>query len=229
MDERSAPDRRSVLTGATVSAGLAAWPALAVPRKAKPTEPEPARLFTEGALAKNVLAQKFHVPAPPLVWPNNVTLRGYDNLKTTLDAYRGKTLVVSLWAEWCTPCLNEMPGLAYLESRTRSDAFQILPILTSSERYTRPEQAKPLLAKLHAKDLPILMDKRDRLVGVLGRGPESPRGALPCNLLIDPQGRIRGRQIGGEIFKDADGKTHSLWGSSAGLAFVKALAAGALV
>lgn len=218
-----------MMTGAAATAGLAAWPALADPREVAPPKPEPVKLFAEGPLAGNLLAREFEVPQPPLVWPTGLRLKGYNKQQTTIEAYRGKTLVVSLWAEWCPPCLYEMPGFAYLESRTRSDTFQILPILTSSARFYRPDDAKPLLEKLHAKDMPILMEKRDRLVSTLGRDERSPTGGLPCNLLIDPQGRIRGRQIGGQRFEGPQGDKYSIWATKAALDFVKALAAGALV
>jgi hypothetical protein len=72
------------------------------------------------------------------------------------------------------------------------------------------------------------MEKSDRLIAALARYDGAPRGAIPCNLLVDPQGRIRGRQIGGEQLKNAQGKRYSIWTTKDALAFVQALAKGAL-
>lgn len=220
-------DRRSIVAGGLAAA--AASPVFAAQRQAKTKSkgPEPVPLFTDGPLARNQLAREFSVPDPPLVWPNNVRLNGLGRERTTIEAFRGKTLLVSLWAEWCTPCLIEMPGFAELDRRLRSDSFQILPILTSSRHFSRPEDALPVMEKLNAKSLPLYMDGADRLVGALARSPSARSGALPCNLIIDPAGNIRGRQIGsGQV--EVDEKKYSVYATTIALQFVEALAKGAV-
>ena len=223
-------DRRSVVAGGLAAA--AASPALAAQRqakgKAKAPEPPPLpRLFAEGPLARNSVASDFEIPNPPLVWPKNLRLLGLGRERTTIEAFRGKTLLVSLWAEWCTPCLVEMPGFAELDRRLRSDKFQILPILTNSQFFNRPEDAVPVMEKLNAKTLPLWMDPADRLVSALARSPKSRSGALPCNLIIDPAGAIRGRQIGsGQV--EVDGKDYSIYATTIALQFCEALAKGAV-
>lgn len=223
-------DRRFIMAGGLAAAAGPAFgadPQLKGRGKGRAPAPEPVRLFTEGPLARNQVAIEFEVPNPPLVWPKNVRLNGIGRERTSIEAFRGKTLLVSLWAEWCTPCLIEMPGFAELDRRLRSDTFQILPILTSSLSFTRPEDAVPVMEKLNAKSLPLLMDGSDRLVSALARSPTARSGALPCNLIIDPAGNIRGRQIGsGRV--EVEGQKYSVYATTIALQFATALANGAV-
>ena len=45
-----------------------------------------------------------------------------------LSDWRGKTVLVNLWATWCVPCRKEMPALDSLEGKLGSDKFQVVAI-----------------------------------------------------------------------------------------------------
>jgi thiol-disulfide isomerase/thioredoxin len=52
--------------------------------------------------------------------PSSFSLTDTEGRNHTLEAYRGKWVLVNLWATWCAPCLNEMPELEALQ-KARSD------------------------------------------------------------------------------------------------------------
>jgi thiol-disulfide isomerase/thioredoxin len=223
--------RRLILTGAAAMAATPSW-------ATTPRPPAPAKLFTTGVLARNMLAQEFNVPAQGLNWPEKMRLLGPGRTPVTIDDYRGKTLVVNLWAEWCPPCLLEMEGFAIMDRRVRTDAFQIITILTGSN-FREVEDARPLMKKLRSENLPVLMDAspgKALLMRRLTRSRQDPSGALPCTLVVDAAGVIRGRMIGSTQIgddlprnaKDADAKSN-IWRTNIALQFVTALAEGALV
>ncbi len=43
-----------------------------------------------------------------------------------LDSFRGKTLILNLWAPWCVPCLKEMPSLDRLAASLPEDKFAVV-------------------------------------------------------------------------------------------------------
>lgn len=46
----------------------------------------------------------------------------------TLDDFRGKVLLVNIWATWCPPCREEMPSLQRLYREIDDDDFEILAV-----------------------------------------------------------------------------------------------------
>jgi thiol-disulfide isomerase/thioredoxin len=191
-------DRRAVIGGLTaaVAAGV---PALAA--KAPPPPPE-TPLFTSSALTRNAIASQFTVPRKALALHKYTRLLDPSGKKTTLEAYRGKLLLVSLWAEWCTPCLVELPGIAYHRRRSSTDKFELLPICTGTNMFDRPSQIDPALKKINVEGLDSLLDVSDddhRLIDTVCKDPDHPKapGAIPCMLVIDPEGQIRGHLVGG--------------------------------
>lgn len=59
-------------------------------------------------------------PAPQISW------LGADGKKMTLSSYRGRPVLVDMWATWCGPCIASMPNLSKIFEETRSTPLQIL-------------------------------------------------------------------------------------------------------
>lgn len=225
-------DRRMMLTG--MSALLVA-PVMAR-AQAKP------RLFAGGPLADNRLAAGFEAADLPLPKVDVIGANG----RQRLDKLQGKTLIVALWAEWCAPCLVEARDLAALRTRYASDRFDFVSVLTASIGKLDLAGARGALRKVNADTLPLLIEPNggDRIGRALSPGPGGLGARLPCTLLVDADGRIRGvahgapaeapiganrgPNTGPRILTDADKKAmiaggRTAWASPAGEAFVKAL------
>ena len=93
-----------------------------------------AGLLTYGMLAKGagstfneaVVSGK-RLPAPAARLP---MLGGPVDRNTTLDAYRGKVVVLNLWASWCGPCKDELPLLEATHKKLASDGGVVVGINT---------------------------------------------------------------------------------------------------
>jgi thiol-disulfide isomerase/thioredoxin len=211
-----------------IVAGLGGLPA-SVAFASQPVEPsnEPS-IFAGGPFADNLVARNFIAPPAGLVLPKRTPLFGKGAPKS-LDVYRGKTILLSLWAEWCTPCIQELPVFDKIIQLICNDKFQIVPVMSGSN-LDDPAPVKPFLTKIGAATLPLIMDgsvDNNRLELTLAKTGKDNRPALPCNLLIDPSGVIRGRSIGGSTLKDERG-VYSAWASADGVKFAEALAGGLL-
>ena len=104
-----------------------------------------------------------------------------------LADFRGKVVLLNIWATWCLPCRKEMPTLDRLEATLGSDDFMVLPL--SIDR-GGVERVKKFYSEIGVQHLAIYVDssrKADSALGVFG---------LPATLLIDRQGRELGRLSG---------------------------------
>ncbi|MEK9971626.1 MAG: TlpA disulfide reductase family protein [Ferrovibrio sp.] len=113
----------------------------------------------------------------------------------TLEAFRGKVVLVNLWATWCAPCREEMPALDRLQGMRGGKDFAVLAI--AQDRAGRAKVEK-FLADIRATRLAPYLDtsmKSGRAWGVFG---------LPTSILIDRQGREVGRFVGGAEWDQAD-------------------------
>jgi thiol-disulfide isomerase/thioredoxin len=124
-------------------------------------------------------------PAPELVYPD---LEGKSH---KLSDYRGKVVLVNFWATWCPPCRREMPSMERLHQILKDQPFAILAI-------DQQEDADTVFAFTAQLDpeptFPLLLDPKSlsaRAYGVKG---------LPVSVIIDKQGNIVYRAVGGREF-----------------------------
>jgi thiol-disulfide isomerase/thioredoxin len=74
------------------------------------------------SLSKLVVAsgQRLSLPTQPVISPQNT--------QTTLEAYRGRIVLVNFWATWCSPCVKEMPTLAALQTSYSPSDVAVIPV-----------------------------------------------------------------------------------------------------
>ena len=106
--------------------------------------------------------------------------------KTTLAAFRGKPLLVNLWATWCAPCIAEMPTLDKL-AVARGDALRVLVV---SQDLGGAAQVRPFFAKNDYIALQPYLDPDLNLSLAYGAN-------LPTTILYDAAGREVWRVTGG--------------------------------
>ncbi len=166
--------------------GLLGWAAYEMH---SPGESPRASSTTEfGYLAQSLTGgmKKFTLSETAKTLPLDKELVGPDGT-TTLAAYKGRVLLINLWAEWCAPCIEEMPTLAALQKELGGPDFHVLPI--SIDRAPR-DQAQAVLGRFHAANLETLSDPKMGLMGDLGFI------GLPATILVDREGREVGRMVG---------------------------------
>ena len=105
----------------------------------------------------------------------------------TLKDWRGKVVLLNLWATWCIPCRKEMPGLERLQKELGSDKFEVVAV--SADRMGI-EGARKFLAGIKVADLSVYADPTVRVTSTL------KAIGLPATLLIDREGREIGRLTG---------------------------------
>lgn len=150
-------------------------------------------------LAAMVLATWLALPADAAEPPANfimhdaakplpeVSFNDGDGARRTLAEFRGRTILLNLWATWCGPCRHEMPTLDRLQDRLGGPDFEVVAL--SIDRAGMVPVRK-FYAEVGVERLAIYIDasgKASRDLSALG---------LPTTLLIDSKGREVGRLVG---------------------------------
>lgn len=142
-------------------------------------------------------------PAPAAVPPGGdpvgrfVALPGADFAEVTpldgqgrpadMSAYRGRKLLVNLWATWCAPCIEELPSLGKLQQALGGADFAVVTIAIDERD---PAKIEPFLKEHGAGTLPALIDGNrtiDRIAKV---------SALPTSLLVERDGQVKAMLTG---------------------------------
>jgi len=104
----------------------------------------------------------------------------------SLADFKGKPVVVNLWATWCKPCLQEMPSLDRLQSKLGDK----LAVAAVSEDHGGAQRVGPFVANMGLRKLRIYLDPQSDVGHAF-----NVRG-LPTSIVIDAAGRVVGRVEG---------------------------------
>jgi thiol-disulfide isomerase/thioredoxin len=106
----------------------------------------------------------------------------------SLAGFRGRPLLVNLWATWCAPCIAEMPTLDALAEREAGR----LEVLTLSQDLDGREKVEAFFAKQGYRHLETWLDPQMALM------QELEVDTLPTTILYDASGREVWRVVGME-------------------------------
>jgi len=115
----------------------------------------------------------------------------------SIAAFKGKVVLVNLWATWCVPCRKELPDLDRLQTELGSDRFAVVAI--SLDRGS-PDKPKKLLDDMKLSGLALYHDPSARL------GFTWKAVGMPVTLLLDREGREVGRLVGPAEWASDDAK-----------------------
>ena len=124
-----------------------------------------------------------------------------DGHKTTLGAFKGRTVLLNLWATWCVPCRQEMPALDRLQGGLGSPAFSVVPINIDTVRLEKP---RAFLKEIDARHLPFYADSTADILQQLKRN--QPIVGLPTTILIGRDGCEIGTMAGPAAWDSPDAK-----------------------
>ena len=128
-----------------------------------------------GVLSARVDAQ--HTPSSLTTTDFAWQLRALDGTLTTLEAFRGRVIVLTAWATWCEPCVAELQSLHALRRSVRDSSVAF--VLVS------PERAEPVQRFLtrRALSMPTFLE--------WSKAPDAfDFSAVPMTWIIDPSGTL---------------------------------------
>jgi thiol-disulfide isomerase/thioredoxin len=124
-------------------------------------------------------------PMPPL------TFTGKDGKPVTLASFRGRNILLNLWATWCVPCRMEMPSLDRLQGARGSEDFSVVAVNIDTARLDRP---KAFLKEIGVKNLSFYADNTANIFETLKQ--DGKVLGLPTTILIAKDGCNIGTMAG---------------------------------
>ena len=106
-----------------------------------------------------------------------------DGKPRKLSDWRGKTVLVNLWATWCVPCRKEMPALDSLQTKLGGKDFEVVAINIDTRD---PEKPKNFLKEANLTRLAYFTDTKAKVFQDL-KGIGKALG-MPTSILVDAQG-----------------------------------------
>jgi thiol-disulfide isomerase/thioredoxin len=101
----------------------------------------------------------------------------------TFKEFEGKVLVYNIWAEWCGPCVEEMPSLARLQKAFEGKDVAVVPVAYGFGQGVTLETTLAKFRELVGEDLPFFFDGEQVLQS------EAQTGALPATIIYDKTGK----------------------------------------
>ena len=116
----------------------------------------------------------------------NFSLPGLDGRMVSLTDYKGKVVLLNIWATWCPPCVEEMPSMEKLYQELQGEGFEILAVSIDE---SGAQDMLPFMKK-HKLSFPALIDSKGTLKGLY------QTTGVPESFIIDKDGILVEKVIG---------------------------------
>ena len=140
----------------------------------------------------------FTVAEHPLLVPD-LAFKDASGGERHLSEWRGRTVLLNLWATWCVPCRKEMPELNVLQERLGGPMFEVVAVNIDTRDVEKP---RAWLTAAGIQTLAYYADSSAKVFQALktvGRAQ-----GLPTSLIIDPSGCEIGTISGPADWASAD-------------------------
>ena len=110
-----------------------------------------------------------------------VAFNDVDGKAIDFSHYKGKVIMVNMWATWCPPCVRELPAIERLATKFKAEDFALLPISIDAEG---KQQVKSFLNTLGMAGFNSYYDPEQKL------GQVFPLDTIPATFILDQDGQL---------------------------------------
>jgi thiol-disulfide isomerase/thioredoxin len=128
----------------------------------------------------------FAMAAQPQPAPS-AAFRTAGGKRLTLADFRGRVVLLNIWATWCGPCRSEMPSLDRLQALHRDDGLAVLAVSVDDGG---SRAVRRFFQQSGIRNLDLYLDADGATAGAFGAR------SIPTTLLIDRDGNVVGSLIG---------------------------------
>lgn len=113
---------------------------------------------------------------------SEVLIRKEQGTEIALSQFKGKIILLNLWASWCPPCVKELPGLDRLQQRLGGNEFVVVTVSLDEDL----ELARRMFVDLSIESLKLFSQSSANLAKTF------PVDLLPVTIIIDRDGQAMG-------------------------------------
>lgn len=161
--------------------GPAATETAAATETPAPAGPSQLAKFQTGQFEKLDLDTELSIPTAKFV--------DAEGAEHSFADYAGKVVVYNIWAEWCGPCVEEMPSLVNLQKAFAGKDVVVVPVAFGFGKGVTRETTAAKFKELTGGELPFYYD------GELEVNGQAQTGALPATIIYDKSGKEVARLI----------------------------------
>ncbi|ESE42970.1 TlpA disulfide reductase family protein [Shewanella decolorationis] len=110
-----------------------------------------------------------------------VAFSDVDGKALDFSQYKGKVVMVNMWATWCPPCVRELPAIERLATKFKAEEFALLPISIDADG---KQQVQPFLTSLGMANFNSYYDPEQNL------GQVFPLDTIPATFILDQNGQL---------------------------------------
>jgi thiol-disulfide isomerase/thioredoxin len=207
-EQPASEPNKKIWTGARVALAALTFSLLAIALSAScnPTDssrggsrtPPPTPAATAAAPANDTPLRRIDAPSSPTPAPapaalpeevSNIEMTTLEGKSVRLSDYKGKVVILNLWATWCGPCRREIPDFIEIQEDYKGRGVEVLGVTSEDERNTAAS------VKEFVKDFKI----NYTVVWVDMNGWAAllePRNSIPQTYVIDQNGQLLQRFVG---------------------------------
>jgi thiol-disulfide isomerase/thioredoxin len=148
------------------------------------------------SLAKGEM-EKLVTPEEPTLAPSTV-FHDAEGREVRLADFKGKVVVMNVWATWCGPCVIEMPTLAKLQAAYAGKPVEVVAISIDGE--DAAEKARLFIGK--HPPLKFYHDRSMKLPFAL----KPAAAGMPTTIIYGPDGLEKGRVAGEADWASAEAR-----------------------
>ncbi len=112
----------------------------------------------------------------------DLTFITLDDEKVSLSDFKGKVLLINVWATWCEPCIREIPQLIEMQKKLEGTDMKLIAVSVDDD----PLAAAYFLAKHNLRDFDTLLDPEQKIDAIM------PLTSVPANYVLDGSGNLVG-------------------------------------
>jgi thiol-disulfide isomerase/thioredoxin len=140
------------------------------------------------------------VARTPFLVPD-LSFKDGDGHEHTLNDWRGRTVLLNLWATWCVPCRKEMPALDTLQADLGGAKFDVVAVNIDTRD---PQKPLTFLKDIGVTHLAYYSDQSAKVFQDLKVAGKA--FGMPTTLLVDRSGCEIGEMAGPAEWASADGR-----------------------